>query len=153
MKSNTKLEQTFFGNLAVQLRHAGGAVDELSQLIGLPTTREWNALDVVQRGPNLPSRLRGENFWASDIELVSRNFAGVIGEVVLSLNKRRKEIAEFAASGGKLELYLMLSGSVNGGDRLSPDLLRSLAELNVSLDIEVFPEFERPLSTRVRSGD
>lgn len=145
--NNAELEPDFFGSLAVQLRHSSNSITGISRLIGMPTTRTWNASDVLDRGPNLPPRLRGENFWASDMELLDRSYASMIGEVILQLQKLKSELAEFVLSGGKLELYLMLNGKMNVGDRLSCELLRSLAELNADLDVEVFPNFNRPLTT------
>ena len=45
----------------------------------------------------------------------------------------------FRLSGGKIEIYLQLPGSVNNGDTIDSILLKTMGELGIDLLIEVFP--------------
>lgn len=132
-----------FAVLSVRLRDQSSSVTELSRLLGLPTSQEWSASDLLRRGPNFLPRERGENYWSSDAVLEDRGFESAISRIVETLNRHQERMAAFTAGGGKLEVYLQLNGEVNAGDSLPANLLRLLGELGAELQIEVFPHFTR----------
>lgn len=128
-----------FGTLSIRLRHNSASVVELSRLLGMPTAHEWRATDVLYRGPKLPSRPRGQNYWASEFVLRAREFADAIRDVVEALVVHREALGAFTMSGGRIELCLQLNGKHNSGDCLGPDLLGLIGALGVEFQIEVFP--------------
>src|SRR5207244_10536512 len=84
-----------FGVLSVRLRRRDGPVEELSRLIGLPTSREWRSTDLLDRGKERESRKRGENYWASDFVLREREFGNVVEAAIQALYPHRKGLDRF----------------------------------------------------------
>jgi hypothetical protein len=134
-------DDTSFGTLILRLRHPIREVAELGAMFGLPTASAWLASDVYDRGPDLPARVRGENYWSANIELDRRSFSDALSDVVRRLHECAKELSDFTQTGGVIAVYFQFNGKRNVGDVLAPELLSQLADMRVELHIEVFPQF------------
>lgn len=59
--------------------------------------------------------------------------------VIDRLLAEEETLHAFRLSGGKIEIYLQLPGSVNNGDTIDSMFLKTMGELGIDLLIEVFP--------------
>ncbi len=130
----------FMGIVSVRFRHPTMDLTFLSSLLDLSCFRSWIAGSPRQTPIGEP--LAGTypaSYWVSRLEFPSE--AGFRKQFVLAINrlvKAKETLHDLRASGGKIEIYLQLSGAVNNGDTIDSALLKTLGELGVDLLIEVF---------------
>lgn len=128
-----------YGSIDIRLRHPSQSVTQLARAIGRPTSYEWEATDLLDRGPDLPPKPRGENYWCAKTKLTRGSFADALQSILTDLSGVRKDLNEFTRRSGRVEIYLQLDGRENVGDVLSPSLLKAISDLGAELHIEVFP--------------
>ncbi|MNN74648.1 hypothetical protein D3C81_1908700 [compost metagenome] len=109
---------------------------DLSKILGIPASYEWKADDIRPNGSR-----RRENYISCKYQINDREFSALLRNIVKSLYMSKSALQEFIASGGRVEIYLQLNGTVNVGDELEPDLLTSIGEAQINLQIEVFPNY------------
>lgn len=137
------------GNLSIRFWHPTKDLSFLSSLLGLSCVRSWVAGTQRQtpRGNLLPGLYR-ESYWYSDLVFnVEERFNGQFSHAIDILVKANETIREIKDSGGVIELYLQLPGSVNIGDTIDSTLLCRLGEMGVNLSVEVFPDMMKPAET------
>jgi len=80
-----------------------------------------------------------ESYWVSRSEYpVEAGFSNELEATVARLLQAQDHIRDLKTSGGKVEIYLQLSGSINNGDSIDSALLKKIGELGVDLLVEVF---------------
>lgn len=89
-------------------------------------------------GEPLPG-INKESYWTSQLKFPSpKGFKEQFKFAIALLEKEKETLDELKASGGKIEIYLMLSGAINNGGTIESDWLKKMGELGVDLLIEVF---------------
>ena len=129
------------GFVLIRFWHPKRDLTFLSSLLSMQCFRSWTA--GSSRETPLGDKLDGtysESYWVSQLE-----FPGELGfreKLVFAIDRLRrvkKDIHEFNSSGGRIEIYLQLSGAINNGDTIENELMKTMGELGVDLLIEVFP--------------
>jgi hypothetical protein len=130
------------GFVLVRFWHPIRDLTFLSSLLSMPCFRSWTA--GSSRETPLGEPLNGtysDSYWASQLEFPGE--AGFREKLVFAIDRLtrvKKNIHDFKSSGGKIEIYLQLSGSINNGDTIESALIKTMGELGVDLLIEVFPD-------------
>jgi len=130
------------GFLVIRCWHPTKDLAFLSSLLNMPCFRGW-AVGLPRQTPlgePLPG-IYAESYWASQVEFPSE--AGFNDKLMLAvghLAKAEDTLHELKTSGGRLEIYLQLSGSVNHGATIASSLLKTMGELGLDLSIEIFPD-------------
>jgi hypothetical protein len=114
----------------------------LSSLLDLPCFRSLVAGGL--RETPTGARLSGENpdsYWVSRIEYSAKDgFRKEIETLVRKVEDADDAFRNFVSSGGTIEIYLQLPGSINNGGIIESKLLTSMGQLGIRLLIEVFPK-------------
>ena len=131
------------GYIIVRVWHPSRDLDFISSMLSMSKMHSWLAGSPRQTPTG--RMLRGtnkESYWCSEQQVFYSDdgFNGKINLVIDRLVKAGKNIIELKNTGGKIELYLQLPGSVNNGGALESSSLKALGELGVDLLIEVFPK-------------
>lgn len=142
IKRETKADLDEYGVLIFRLRHNELDVDELGNKTGFEVALSWRSDDLQDRGPDLPPRKRGENFWSSKFPLPEREFSNHINRILDAIKNHQTAFSEFVEAGGKIQIYLQLKGKKNIGDTISSNMAKDLYSLGVDLGIEVFPNYQ-----------
>lgn len=129
------------GDVSIRFQHPNKELDFFSSLLGFPCFRSWTAGSPRQTPTGEPlAGTYNESYWVSRLDFVSQDgFAEQLAVVMDRLVTARKHLQAFRLSGGKIEIYLQLPGSVNNGDTIDSMLLKTMGELGIDLLIEVFP--------------
>jgi hypothetical protein len=95
---------------------------------------------MTPKGTRL-SGVRTDGLWSLTFRYkgekpISRSLEQILGD----LTSHRDLFRELSHMGATSALYLQLPGDINNGDRISPAVLGALADLGISLELEVFPE-------------
>ncbi len=81
-----------------------------------------------------------ESHWVGGLEFASTSgFRKKFVSLLRRLKRAEKTCRRIKETGGTIELYLQLPGSVNNGDTIEPALLNEMAQLGIELSIKVFP--------------
>jgi hypothetical protein len=123
------------------LIHPDADPGQITHKLGLPPSRAW------QRGEprSTPKATRLEGSWADtrwSHEFQLRKDATIEAAIALALDRlsaARTFLATLRDTGGRAELIISLPGDTHRGASVSPERLEALADLGVSLGIEVFP--------------
>jgi hypothetical protein len=128
------------GTLLIRFRHPIRDLTFLSSFLGLSCSRSWIAGSQKQTPTGSPlSGTYPESYWAAQLDFPSED--GFVKQLVFTLDlliNVKETLHDFKISGGKIEIYLQLSGAVNNGDAIDSALLYTMGELGVDLLIEVF---------------
>ncbi|MCC8968401.1 DUF4279 domain-containing protein [Bradyrhizobium sp. Pear76] len=97
---------------------------------------------VTPTGVKLASRSKQSVWnWSESIK-GKRDFFDSVAELADHLEAHRQFLGTLVSSGGEIIAIVHLPGNVNIGSILKSVDLRRLAHLEISLGIEVFPEFD-----------
>lgn len=131
-----------FAGVSIRFRHPTRSLAFLSDVLGLETGRTWLAGAPKQTPIGTPLKGVYENsHWYSRIEFEPRGpFRSSLERAVGILVEAEATVRELQATGGTVELYVTLAGWVNNSGVISADLMRTMADLGIELDIEVFPD-------------
>ena len=128
------------GSILIRFRHPVIDLTFLSSLLGLSCSRNWIA--GSQRHTPTGAQLSGvysESYWVSQFDFPIEE--GFREKLVLSIDllaKVKETLSDIKESGGKIEIYLQLPGTVNNGDEIDSDLLQTMGKLGIDFLIEVF---------------
>ena len=128
------------GYISLRFRHPTRELDYLSSLLGLTCFRSWTVGTARQTptGKILPGT-NAESYWVSLSEYpVEAGFSNELKATITRLVQVKDHIRDIKKSGGKVEIYLQLSGSITNGDSIDSTLLKKMGELEVDLLLEVF---------------
>jgi hypothetical protein len=128
-----------------RIRHPSIDPREITMKLGMKPHRFWKA---GERRTTPGSRALKGNFpdslWShhDEYEGRSRNFFERVDRLAIRLEPHNAFLHDISASGGQCEIYIQLPGSMNIGDSVHPKTLRLLADLNILLSAEVFPNWK-----------
>jgi hypothetical protein len=136
-------------SISIRFWHPTRDLSFLSSLLGLDCFRSWVAGAPRQTPRGTPlSGLYRESYWTSRTEFeIEENFSGQFLLATDILVKAKDAVRDIKESGGRIELYLNLPGSVNIGDTIDSTVLCKLGKMGVDLSIEVFPDMGKPAKT------
>ena len=130
-------------DVVFRIRHSSLDPREVTNTLKMKPHRLWKAGErrTVPSGRVLNTRNR-DSFW-SYREIYtgpSRAFFKRTARLVNRLKRHKAFLREITKGGGQCELYILLSGAVNIGDSIPPEMLGSLADLRIWLSVEIFPK-------------
>ena len=130
----------YTGSILIRFRHPSRDLTFLSSLLGLSCSRNWKSGSPRQTPTGSPlSGTYPESYWVAQLDFPSEEGFGKKLLFVLDLLIKAKEtLNEIRESGGKIEIYLQLSGAVNNGDTIKSTFLNAMGELGIDLLVEVF---------------
>jgi hypothetical protein len=142
-----KIEKAGVNNMAkgIMLLRCWHPVKDLSfltPLLGMPCLRSWAAGSPrkTPRGRSL-SGVNDKSYWSSQVEFpAEKGFKETLVALINKLSDIENNLHDFRISGGKIEFYLQLPGSINNGDTIESEQLEALGKMGVDLLIEVFPK-------------
>jgi hypothetical protein len=135
------LMEIFRFSAHLRLRHPNADPDVISKRMGRPVRRQWRTGELM-RGPEGASlgRAYSDTYWSSeprkgeDSELIA-----VMESDLQDLEKREPFLREFRDSGGRVVYYVSwFSGDRSGGETISFEILRRMADLRISLALDVY---------------
>jgi hypothetical protein len=129
-----------FGCVSLRVWHPTESLAFLSDVLGLEPFRTWMVGTPSQTpGGNAAGGTNDESYWVSRLEFDPRTgFSNELTRAVDLLAQAEIAVRTLAATGGRIEIFVALTGWINNGDSMSPALLRRIADLGVTLTIEVF---------------
>jgi hypothetical protein len=110
--------------------------EEVSTALDLRPRFQWSVGD-----PRFESdTLKDHTYWSWEVPHDdSANLAKALATSVCELRAHAKFLREFVASGGEIEYFVgWFTTDVSGGETLSWELLRQLAELQIDLAFDVY---------------
>lgn len=94
-------------------------------------------------GGYLPG-LYKNSYWCTSLEFPGENpFGEQLQKAIAHLVGIEKTANEIKSSGGRVEVYLQLTGLTNNGDTIDSEQLKILGNLGVDLLVEVFPDAQQ----------
>lgn len=130
------------GLILLRFWHPAKDLSFFTSLLDMPCLRSWVAGSPRETplGRSLPG-VNDKSYWSSQIEYSAESgFNEKLVSVISQLSEIGNELQDFRASGGKVEVYLQLPGSINNGDTIESEHLKILGAMGVNLLIEVFPK-------------
>jgi hypothetical protein len=128
--------------ITLRIRHPSLDPEEVSAALHRQPAVSWKAGDqcVTPKGTRL-SGVRTDGLWSLTFRYkgeksISRNLEQILDD----LTSHKDLFGKLDQLGAARALYLQLPGNANNGDRISPEVLRKLADLRLALELEVFPE-------------
>ncbi len=129
-------------DISVMVSHPTLRADELTREFGMEPKNSWSVGDVCATpdGKIFPG-IRSGTYWNYSEEIRDkRDFSLALMEFFArAFESRSGFVGELVDSGGEILLLVYLHGSTNIGAVIKPADLARLAQLRVSLGIEVFP--------------
>lgn len=130
---------------AIRLRiiHPRMDPEDISRRLELNADMLWRAGTPrrTPKGTPLVGIYRETRWGWSEQHLNQRDFFRAAVGLIEKLERHREFLAMIIGEGGTVDLILHLPGDVNIGSSIAAADLRRLADLNINLGIEVFPEF------------
>ena len=129
--------------IILRIRHPELDPTEITMALGWKPQHSWKAGDraVTPRGTKLPG-VRSDGLWSCSFEFKGR---GNIGQKLEGLLDHLVESKELFYRLGQMQaqsaMYLQMPGDTNNGARIPPEVLQRLAELQIALEFEIFPNW------------
>jgi hypothetical protein len=115
--------------------------EEISRAIGMQPKIHWNAGDprVTPTGTALGG-VREETCWTTRIlHPESGDLVDAIAANLTSLEPHKDFLREFVTTGGEIEYFIgWFTTDTSGGETLDWELLQRLADLKISLGLDVY---------------
>jgi hypothetical protein len=134
----------YYYKVIFRIRHPSIDPSALTRRFAMKPSRSWK-VGKLRRLPNgrvLKTR-NTDSLWSYSerYEGRSKRFFKRVERLADRLKRHKILLHEISASGGRCEMYVQLPGAKNAGDTVQPATLRLLADLNIRLSIEVFPDW------------
>lgn len=132
--------EMYTGNISIRFRHPTENLEFISSLLGLTCFRNWTVGSPQQTPTGEPLKGKyNDSYWVSRLEFPSEEgFIEQLMYIIDLLVKEKETLYDLKTTGGSIEIYLQLSGSINNGDTINSSLLKIMGDLGVDLLIEVF---------------
>ena len=131
------------GYIIVRVWHPTDDLEIFSSIISINKMYSWLA-GSQRKTPTgrLLSGFNKESYWCSEqiMFFSDMGFNAKITSTIELLLPASQKLKELKATGGRIELYLQLPGSVNNGGTFESSIIKTLGELGVDLAVEVFPK-------------
>ena len=131
------------GCILIRVWHPNYELSYLSNIFLMISKREWivGSQRTTPAGELLTGTNR-ESYWCSESKFFYNydeflNIFSVLSKQIINVEH---EIDNLIRTGGKVEFYIQLSGTVNTACIFIPSSLAIFGELGIVLSIEVFPE-------------
>jgi hypothetical protein len=133
--------EIFSFSIRLRLRHPQADPDLISENMGRTPSRHWRTGELM-RGPEGTERGRtyNDSYWCSEARRgEDSQLLDVLKSDLEDLEKRAEFLKEFCASGGQIICYISWFASARyGGDTIGFSILRRLADLRISLALDVY---------------
>lgn len=134
------------GSVSLRFRHPARDLRFLKDVLSLVPFRTW-AVGEPRRALNgdiLTGELKGtyeDSYWVALLEFEPKDGFGVqLNRVVSMLKRTEAAVRDHVESGGTVEIYLNLTGHTHNAGKMPAPLLATMAELGITLWVEVFPK-------------
>jgi hypothetical protein len=127
--------------ISLRIRHPDRDLAEVCAKLGRVPRPIWKAGDQrrTPKGTALPGT-REASYCAIDFdEAADLRLAAHLDFIAGSLMPHRSALNEFSSSGGEMSLYISVFPSENSGETIDTSILEKLAELKISIDLDVYP--------------
>jgi hypothetical protein len=130
------------GSVSVRFHHPTKDLSFLTSLLPMESFRNWKAGSRRETMNGEPLKGKYPNsYWAARLKFSGEEgFKNNLIFAIDNLKKIREIIIDMKSSGGKIEIYLQLPGSINNGGTIETEVLKTMCDLNIDLLIEVFPD-------------
>jgi hypothetical protein len=134
------------GEVALRLRHPARDLRFLSERLDLVPFRTWVVGEPKRalNGDVLQDRFKGTydySYWIATLAFEpSDGFTVQLNRAVELLKRTEAIVRDHVASGGEVEIYLYLTGHTHNAGKMPAPLLAAMAELDITLWVEVFPK-------------
>jgi len=130
-------------NVSFRIRHLSIDPRELTRRFAMKPRWSWKSgeLRTLPDGRVLKNRKK-DSYWCYSEHYAgrSKNFFKRVGRLANRLKRHKAFLQKITESGGRCEIYVQLPGAKNIGDSLGPKALQLLAELDILLSVEIFPD-------------
>lgn len=129
------------GAVSLRFKHPSMDLHFLEELLQVPCFRTWKAGDdrTTPKGDPLQGKYK-ESYWVGRRDFSERlRFVKELESLVMLVSDTQEALAQFNKSGGTIDIYLSLPGSINVGDDIEPSLLSVMGKLGITFMIEVMP--------------
>ena len=130
------------GYVAVRFEHPSKDLSFLTSLLSMECFRNWKAGSPrkTMKGEPLKGKY-SESYWVAMLKFTEgESFKKNLIIAIDRLKKISETVVDIKSSGGKIEIYLQLPGSINNGGTIETKILKTMCDLNIDLLIEVFPD-------------
>ncbi len=129
------------GEVLLRFSHPTRDLQFLSEVLGLTPSTTWLVGEPWHAPFGPPTAIiNKDSYWSAGLRFEHHDgFGAQLNRAVELLRQAEATVRDHIASGGKVDIYLYLTGRVNNGDEIPPSLLALMAELGITLGIEVFP--------------
>jgi hypothetical protein len=130
-------------NVSFRITHPSIDPRELTRRFAMKPRWSWKSGELLTfpsgRVLKTPKK---DSYWcySEHYEGRSKNFFRRVGRLANRLKLHKIFLQKITESGGRCEIYVQLPGAKNIGDSLSPKALQLLADLDILLSVEVFPD-------------
>jgi hypothetical protein len=142
MKKNDESEDYRF-SVRLLLKHPSRDLTEVAEHLGFGPSVMHVA--GAQRRTPAGKPLSGvykASMWSYTWEFFgTRFFFGELSSILRALSEKRKFFIDLTTTGGSASVIVNLPGDAKIGDELTPDVLMTILGLNVTLGVEVFPNY------------
>lgn len=144
--ANTKEHESAFFSLSLRFFHPSIDPDEITKQLNKSPKYSWKAGEQAKNLKGEPLNfVREQSYWCGEsIARGGKDFPIEIERIVEQLASHREFLSKISEEGGRAAIYLHFPGCVNIGNTLDIKLLSRLVDLNIELDIEVFPHMKYP---------
>jgi hypothetical protein len=125
----------------ILLAHPSAEPAEITREMGLAPSHSWRRGDprTTPKGARLEGVWR-DTRWSHPFQLgANATIETALATALDELSGARRYLARLRATGGSAELIISLPGGIYLGASVDSERLKALADLGVSLGIEVFP--------------
>lgn len=132
-------------SLRLLVSHPSADLGCLASVLGLKPDRTWRKGDPITtpKGRQMPGSY-GDSRWSHEWRFKGKKQpAASLSQVIDRLGRGRQAFLDIKSSGGEAQLILSLAGYRHIGDTVSCESLRKLADLGLSLGIDVCAEPQR----------
>jgi hypothetical protein len=129
-------EQMYYYNIRLLIRHPTVSVDEVTNHLNMDPDIAWNAGDRNFTR----SMVWQHTSWTQK----NRNFFSELRDILEWLKKKEDFISQFLSTGGEFQVIINLPGNMNIGSELTPDIMKLVIKLGITIGVEVFPNMPKP---------
>ncbi|MGE0425981.1 MAG: hypothetical protein AB7O88_27215 [Reyranellaceae bacterium] len=134
------------GSVSLIFRHPARDLRFLRDVLSLVPFQTWAVGEPLRAlsGEILTGELKGtyeDSYWVARLEFEPKDGFGVqLDRTVSRLKRIETTVQDHIESGGTVEIYLDLTGHTHNAGKMPAPLLATMAELGITLWVEVFPK-------------
>ena len=131
--------------ISLRIMHPDRDLAEVCAKLGRVPRPIWKAGDQrrTPKGTALPGTRESSYCAIGFDEASDLDLSAHLDVIVGSLMPHRPALNELCASGGKISLYISLFPAQNSGETIDASIVEKLADLKISIDLDVYPPVDR----------